>query len=327
MARQANADTIEAAARRLGLAWSTGPFQLRGVGVVDGVPLVFEWVTEGIQGAVEVRTAFDPPLALDLRVRSIEGAEQRMYQITSSFMPTAEALLSPGARAHFSACSWGAQIDITDAGLVLHRSLHGPVDANDFEDDVRAVAAAVRQMDEARRTAPVMTALERHARVLAEYAAQNRLSTRNVPPSAFGPVARGSIAIVSSREPHGYGARARFAFAQGLHVGLDLVPAAALPALSRMWASISGRDVKVGDDAFDAMFVVRTERPEVIATVLDAEVRAALLEAHARFGALHLLDGSLTIGPAPLDDARPEQLIDLATCTTALGARLAPSPR
>ncbi len=70
-----------------------------------------------------------------------------------------------------------------------------------------------------------------------------------------------------------------------------------------------GQDIKVGDPAFDAAFVVKGEPEEVVRAVLTPVARQRLLAARSRAGAVQLDKGALTlsvpdllISPDHLDD-------------------------
>ena len=63
---------------------------------------------------------------------------------------------------------------------------------------------------------------------------------------------------------------------------------------SSLWNRWIGPDIRVGDDAFDAAFVVRGEPEEAVRTALTPELRKALLTLRQRIEHLTVDDGRIS---------------------------------
>jgi hypothetical protein len=61
-----------------------------------------------------------------------------------------------------------------------------------------------------------------------------------------------------------------------------------------LWTRWTGPDVQIGDAAFDAAFILRGEREDLVRSVLTPEVKAALLALRERIEQLRIEDGRIS---------------------------------
>jgi hypothetical protein len=187
----------------------------------------------------------------------------------------------------------------------------------------RAVRGAVRVvalMDEARRFVAAARPLSGHAEALRAIAAARGLAVSTAPLALTGTVEGHAVAVGATRTGRRkHHLHAEVALETDLGLGLAVRRQGLLDEVRTL---LGGQDLQIGDAAFDPRFLVRADRAERVAHLLDAEVRAALLAVDARAGEVTLTDRALRVEPIRVDRA-PETLGWLVETLVETAAKIA----
>jgi hypothetical protein len=107
-------------------------------------------------------------------------------------------------------------------------------------------------------------------------------------------------------------------FDMPLHMGLLVRPAGMLDDIASLFG---GEDHKLGDPAFDRIFVVRAASADRLPALLDEAARRMLVDLNQRFGAVQVRDEGITLRCASLS-SDPTAIPRLATYLREAAGRI-----
>jgi hypothetical protein len=175
---------------------------------------------------------------------------------------------------------------------------------------LRSASDVVALLGAARAVVPVATALTAHHDAWQAFARRTGLTATTVPLGVRGVYegarVRAHIVRVARLK---YRVKVGVEFGGNLGLGL-LVHRRAAPA-AFPWTA-NDEDVSLGDPAFDEVFAARCARPDLAAMIIDADVRAALVQLNTRVGPPLLHDTALAIRTSGLsyDPTDVPRLVD-----------------
>jgi hypothetical protein len=198
-----------------------------------------------------------------------------------------------------------------------HCEISGGSDEAWLESAVSRAARVTRAVTEAAARVPVASPLKAHRAFFREYAEVHGFAGTDTPLRMWGPVAGGGLALEMRRAAESsYVLEARLQFALPLGLGLSVGRESWDTRLKRLFIA----DILLGDASFDRVFLVRARRAEDVGRVLDAEVRAALLEIE-RHATVELDDEALTLETGRLS-AEPADIVWLIGRVRELARRI-----
>lgn len=190
---------------------------------------------------------------------------------------------------------WGSVI-VTDRSVRVHlpRPLSTAADLNELVADLRALSTAFVA---SRRELPPPARLESLVPVWQRIAKRYGLEVEAAFPAASGTLDGRRLFLWPMRSPEGYATELLLVFRPHRHIGLQLHP--------QLYAAgtegPTAQDIEVGDEPFDAAFVVKGHDPGRVRDRLPPEARAELV-ALERAGSLEADDVRLHVSELPLDE-------------------------
>lgn len=158
---------------------------------------------------------------------------------------------------------------------------------------LRASAQLARLLSDARANIPCASSLAKHRDVWVQYAQASGLAGMDTPLCMYGRHEGASISVYAVRSgPLQYGVEVLVKFDQPLTLGLHVRPQSGWDAIG---AFLGGQDLKIGDATFDPVFVVKARSQESLGIVLDAEVRAKMMDLQSRVGVIQVRDDGVTL--------------------------------
>jgi hypothetical protein len=293
-------DDLQAAAAELGLvvtisggaAWR----KLRASGRLEGQVVQVDASTGSDRDAVLMRCMLSPPLDLGLTVRRAMTTLLRgitidapgfdaEHHVQADEPARAQQLLDEDVCAAISAVAdLGADVELTDA-LVTARQGGGFVE---IEPTLRALVAVVAAV---RARLPVVAP---PAELLGAAVGWQALAEREGLAFTRCPLfmCGADVTAVVTRDSNGmFYATARVTPERPLEAGVAMKPARLLEPL---WELFQGKDLQVGDAAFDRAFTIQARDPDVARALFTPEVRALLLEL-SYLGEVRLDDAGLEL--------------------------------
>jgi hypothetical protein len=306
---------VAAAAAELGIA----AHGRRAEGLVDGRHVSVELSLTDQQTLVLVRGVLDPPLDLGLAMHrrqmallgsnAVETGSDDLdaeFSIAGDEPPRVRDLFEPALRDHLVAL-YRTPYDfrLGDEGVTLFLPYGLGVDDAWIVRAAHAAARTAELLDAARARIRSAAPLVAHAEVLRALAGRRGLVFAGTPLLLAGRVDGRFIALGSLRTGRGHHhlhAHAPFEAAFGL--GLVVRRERLVDGLRTL---LGGQDVLVSDEAFDHRFLVQADPAHAprLPALLDAGVRAALLELDARAGPVGVDDAGVSVDPIAATVAPP----------------------
>ncbi len=218
----------------------------------------------------------------------------------------------------------GADFSLSDRGMSVER--HGATnDGRWLGWAIEMCSQTTHLLSRARFHVPVASALAWHSQAWAAFARANGLRGVDTPLCMWGELEGTGVHAYAARVgTRAYQLEVRVSFSPSLGVGLAVQPTRTFDRVAIFFGS---QDHKLGDPAFDETFVVKAASAHAVGQVLDARLRAQLLELHRTVGATSLYDDALVVRLPTLPRhpaVVPQTVHRMAALAEAVGARRHP---
>ncbi|MEQ1500850.1 MAG: hypothetical protein ABMB14_01400 [Myxococcota bacterium] len=246
-----------------------------------------------------------------VRIPAVDAELDRLVEIHGDDPELVHRLLDDAVREHLGLLltRW-RDLVVTDQSIRVYLSqpLARTAELRELVDGMRALASALAG---ARRALPPPVALRAATHGWAALADRLGLGLEDAFPGIAGSSDGRSIRVTPVRTADGYGAELRLGFRPHRRTGLRLRPQVEPDGY---WSV--GQDIQLGDDGFDAAFVVKGDDPEGVRELLSPPVRAGLVTLGSA-GRLDVDDLRLYVGGLPIDPTALGPIVTEAIRTAA----------
>ncbi len=185
-----------------------------------------------------------------------------------------------------------AMVMLTDGGVAV-QTVQGHTDETTLREGLQVVSKLASAINKARKHVPAAMLLSQHRPAWVRFAGEHGLQLISAPLCMFGRVGDAAMYAYSVRmHSDVFQLEVWLRFDEPLALGLLVQPMTTVDRVKDMFGSV---DHKLGDDLFDATFLVRVSDAAGTSALLDAETRQRLLIIHDAVGPLSLTDDGISV--------------------------------
>lgn len=202
-------------------------------------------------------------------------------------------LLRPDVRHHLRQCQQGGwTAKLNDLGMSVER--YGGVSNEAWlEQALRTVAGGAAMVTAARDSVPIASPLQPHYESWTSYARAQGMQGTTTPFCMWGDIDGSQVTVSAVRAGKlKYNVQVLVHYPSMLQHGLTVRPSGTMDAVVTFFG---GQDHRTGHQAFDQAFTVKSNRPDQIRQIFDANVCSTLLGIKSNVGPVEVRDDGVAV--------------------------------